>query len=301
MLPLVSMRTFTIGEVEQLCGIRAHTLRTWEQRYGLVRPGRTNGKTRIYSTDEVEDLLCFCLLNRNGYRISAIAAMSAADRKRAMEGLTESGQRKERAVHSLVVAMNRLDVSLLSNTLEESFLSWSLAEVTTQVIYPFLQKVDLLYEGRQRTAEHIVVGEVRKKLLWAIERTEGSLKTQKNVLLFVPHARQLDLLLLYLYFRFKSGGWNVVYLGTDVSSQNLDEMLRHESFDYLFTYAPLKSRNSFSKLSEMLSQLQPRSRLVVIDDGPLSKANQLPNTETVNRKDLEDYLLLLQGKQDGLK
>ncbi len=47
---------YSIGAVARMVGVPASTLRTWEERYGLVRPERSEGRQRLYSRDQVEQL-----------------------------------------------------------------------------------------------------------------------------------------------------------------------------------------------------------------------------------------------------
>ena len=66
---------YSIKDLERLTGIKAHTLRIWEQRYEILRPERTDTNIRFYNNDDLRRILNISLLNNNGYKISAIAKL----------------------------------------------------------------------------------------------------------------------------------------------------------------------------------------------------------------------------------
>ena len=68
---------YSIKDLERLTGIKAHTLRVWEQRYEILRPERTDTNIRFYNNDDLRRILNISLLNNNGYKISAIAKQVA--------------------------------------------------------------------------------------------------------------------------------------------------------------------------------------------------------------------------------
>ena len=70
------MSTYSIKDLEKLSGIKAHTIRIWEQRYHLIEPKRTPTNIRYYSDDDLVKLMNTSLLNQNGYKISKIAQLN---------------------------------------------------------------------------------------------------------------------------------------------------------------------------------------------------------------------------------
>ncbi len=69
------MNAFTIKDLENLTGIKAHTIRIWEQRYNFLKPKRTTTNIRYYSNDELKTILNIALLNKYGFKISHIDRM----------------------------------------------------------------------------------------------------------------------------------------------------------------------------------------------------------------------------------
>ena len=73
------MNQFSIRDIENLCGIKAHTLRIWEQRYKLFVPKRKQSQHRVYDNEDLKELLRVSFLYHNGHKISRIAKLSSAD------------------------------------------------------------------------------------------------------------------------------------------------------------------------------------------------------------------------------
>ncbi len=51
--PIPAKRYFTIGEVSELCGVKPHVLRYWEQEFTQLRPMKRRGNRRYYQHHEV--------------------------------------------------------------------------------------------------------------------------------------------------------------------------------------------------------------------------------------------------------
>lgn len=233
-------RTFAIKEIERLCGIKAHTIRTWELRYGVLQPSRRNTDRRHYTIEELEKALQLCLLNRKGFKISQLAPLSVPELSQKINGLFDVATQEAKAVHGLISCMYRLNVEGFENILDSCFVSLPLADAVEQVIYPFLQKVGLLFQGKRLTEEHLVVTLIRKKLLYAIEKTEARKTNGKKACLFLCGEHQLDLFLLFAFFKLKQQGYAVINLGADVTAKNLSEVVTMHQPEYLLTYCPKK-------------------------------------------------------------
>src|SRR5881275_3735244 len=97
--------SFTIRELESLSGIKAHTIRIWEQRYNFLKPSRTTTNIRNYSNDELKTLLTVALLNKYGYKISRIDQMHPTQRSDALLQLPHPDATTERLVNEMISHM----------------------------------------------------------------------------------------------------------------------------------------------------------------------------------------------------
>ena len=70
------MIKYSIKDLEKITGIKAHTIRIWEKRYGIVEPSRTLTNIRFYSDEDLRRLMNIAILNKYGYKISNIQSMN---------------------------------------------------------------------------------------------------------------------------------------------------------------------------------------------------------------------------------
>lgn len=285
------MRGFSISELEKFSGIKAHTLRTWEQRYGIPKPQRNIGNSRVYSIDEVRDILYIALLNRYGGKISVLTKLSSERLEQKTKLLSYDDSRQQLTVINMLISMYKMKVEAFENLLNSCFETWPVHAVINTVIYPFLKLTCLLWQGNKLPEEHLVVTVLRKKLIYAIERLGVSIKKDKTVLLFLTNTRQLDLALLYACYILTHAGVKVVYMGDDVSIENLGAVAQEVAPDYLFTYLPNKNCFRFDYLTNVLDEVSPRTRLVVIRRQEPSSVQQI--SDKVLSMNFDDALFFL--------
>jgi DNA-binding transcriptional MerR regulator len=287
------MKSFSIKELEVLCGIKAHTIRIWELRYAVFQPQRTNGNVRRYSIDELSKLSKLVLLNNSGYKASYVCKMTEGELQSVAGQLKLEHERMQRAIGELVIRMHKMDIRGFETQLDDCFLSWPPETVMDKIIFPFLSKVGLLCKGKQLSEEHLVVTAIRKKLLWSIERLDATPANAKTILLFLSNEKQLDLLLLYLYYHLKKDGWEVIYLGVNITLKNLEELLSIKQTDYLLTYLSQKQPISLDELSSRMKKLAPEAKLFVVDTGKPDEHPAYDNVTTASVSEAKELLSIL--------
>ncbi len=265
MLPISieSMKNFTINDLERFSGIKAHTLRIWERRYALVTPIRSAGNFRLYTLDELKKILNIALLKKNGYRISVLSKICAEDIENKIEQLSTDYIKWQKAINDLTINMYTLEPESFEWVLDELLLLWPIDILVEKIIFPFLNITNLLWTGNKLSEEHLVVTAIRKKLIFAIESCGLISNKDKTVLLFLPDRKQLDLGLLYSNYFLKRRGIRVLYLGNDVTIQNLKSIFHELSLSYLFTYLPQHHLFDTKELLECMSQYAPGCILII--------------------------------------
>ncbi|WP_121354336.1 MerR family transcriptional regulator [Flavisolibacter nicotianae] len=258
-----SVMEFGINDLERLSGIKAHTIRTWEQRYGIPKPAYRNGRTRIYNLDDLKLLLDIAILNSNGYKISTLANLSKEEIAQRIKVLNTDEDLYRKVINELFKVMYQLEPRDFESIIDQCFITWPCQIVMEEIVVPFLRKADLFWQGRQLTEEHLVVTVLRKKILSAIEKIEVPLKESRKILLFLSGSKQLDLALLYATFYIRHKGIEVIYMGNDVSLDNLSTILDTIKPDFLYTYFPRKSSFPFDKVACVINQKSPGTDMVV--------------------------------------
>ena len=137
------MSSYTIKDLEQISGIKAHTIRIWEQRYGFLQPQRTETNIRTYSADELKVILNVSLLNKYGYKISHIDKMTSAEIEDKIFGLNHLEAEKERVVNALIKDMVSLDMLAFEKQLDNYIAQRGIEKTITDIIFFFLELIQV--------------------------------------------------------------------------------------------------------------------------------------------------------------
>jgi DNA-binding transcriptional MerR regulator len=219
---------YSIKDLEKLSGIKAHTLRIWEQRYGILKPERTNTNIRLYSNQELKHILNIAILNNKGYKISRIAELSNEQIANEVIKVTEESSSNETVIDLLIIAMSEMDEDRFEKTVNTSILNIGFEETMNQVVYPFLKKIGIMWQaGAVAPAqEHFISNLVRQKLIVAIDSLIYKTNDpEQTFLLFLLEGELHEISLLYTYYLLKKGGKRVIYLGQSVPYNDLQSII----------------------------------------------------------------------------
>lgn len=228
---------YFIKDIENITGIKAYTLRIWEQRYNLLEPKRTDTNIRYYEEDDLKYMLNISILNNNGWKISKIAKMSREEVQRRTLAINEYNSKYEGQIKALSGAMISFDEAEFNKTLAINILKLGMEETMINIIFPFLEHVGLLWlSGSIHPAhEHFITNLIRQRLYVAIDQLGiGQEKGAKKYLLFVPAGENHDLSLLFAAYMLRSRRQSVIYLGTATPLEDLNSIFQMHSPDYLF-------------------------------------------------------------------
>lgn len=230
------MSTYSIKDLEQLSGIKAHTLRIWEQRYNLLSPKRTDTNIRFYDDADLKLILNVALLNDNGFKISKIASMENHEIREEVMKLTERSLTHDDQIHALTICMIEMDEERFDKILSTNILKLGFEQTMLNIIYPFMSKIGVLWQtGAINPAqEHFMSNLVRQKLIVAIDG-QVSLSSGKKFLLFLPEGELHEISLLFASYLIKSKGHKVIYLGQSTPNDDLLSVFKLHQPEYLMT------------------------------------------------------------------
>lgn len=221
-----------------MTGIKAHTLRIWEQRYNLFTPKRKESKHRYYDNDDLKALLQIAFLYHNGWKISRIAQLTP---DAIIEAVTateiNSSNYKITVLKLLDAAINfneKTFVELLNNLIEKV----GLEACVTQVCYPFLQRVGLLWMTNNiiPAQEHFSSYLIQHKIIAETDKLPEAADNQEAIALFTPDGEYHELPLLFINFLLRKNNWRTIYLGSDVKLQDLQKFDADTNISYLFLH-----------------------------------------------------------------
>ena len=181
------MSTYSIKDLEQLSGIKAHTLRIWEQRYNLLQPKRTDTNIRYYDDDDLKLILNVALLNDNGVKIRQMTSMSGNELREEVKKLTDRSLTNDDQIHALTICMIKMDEKRFDKILSTNILKLGFEQTMLNVIYPFMSKIGILWQtGAINPAQaNFISNLVRMKLIVAIDGQVPH-TGDKKFLLFLP-------------------------------------------------------------------------------------------------------------------
>jgi len=261
------MASYSIKELENLSGIKAHTIRIWEKRYGIIKPARTDTNIRYYCDNDLKRLLNIAILNRYGMRISDISKLSNPEMNEKVINVSSDSSNAESNIENLIVAMVEMDEYKFDRILSRYIMHEGFENSVIKVIFPFFQKIGLLWQtGSINPAhEHFVSNLFRQKLMVAIDNivvTES--QTAKKFLLFLPEAEYHELALLFYNYLIKKSGRLVYYLGSSVPFGDVVETSKMVNPDFLFTSLTSSlNKNEVIEYLNNLSQTFPFQKIFV--------------------------------------
>lgn len=235
------MGKYQIIELEQLVGVKAHTIRIWEKRYGIIKPHRTQTNIRYYDDEQVRKLLNVTTLLNSGYKISKVAALSE---KEITELISKLYQAPEEDVIStlfvsdLIASMLSFNEPAFEKTFSSSINRFGLYNGMLKVVYPFLQKVGLLWSTNEAmpVQEHFASSLIKRKLMAAIDGLPVFSKAKKSFLLFLPPDEWHEIALLFSEYIIREKGFKVTNLGQNVPVANIKKLTEAVTPTHLVTF-----------------------------------------------------------------
>jgi len=265
--------SFTIKDLENLSGIKAHTIRIWEQRYTFLKPNRTGTNIRVYSNDELKKLLNVALLNKFGFKISHIDKMNEGEMTDKILSLNQQEAMQDRIVNVLIQNMVDLDMESFETVLDDFITAKGIEKTISQIIFPFLEKIGILWLTNHivPAQEHLVSNIIRQKLIVGIENIRTTVKINKSVLLFLPDTEYHELGLLFMNYMLKAKGVCTIYLGCSIPLKDVEYLVRLKNPDYIYTHlTSVGPRFNFDRFIDNLGKSFPKIPVVI--------SGQLTNT-----------------------
>lgn len=232
------MGRYSIKDLEKLSNIKAHTLRVWEQRYGIIQPKRTDTNIRYYDDADLRLILNIAFLNRNGQKISKIAEMTHDEIRDMVVNISDSNLEFPNQVNALVISMVNLNEERFEKIISTNTLQFGFEKTMMNIVYPFLSRIGILWQtGSINPAhEHFITNLIRQKLVVAID---GQITPQnpdaKKFALFLPEGEQHELSLLFAAYIIKSRHNRVIYLGTSLPLKDLEMIVDVYNPDYILS------------------------------------------------------------------
>lgn len=260
------MSSYTIKDLEKISGIKAHTIRIWEQRYKFLQPQRTETNIRSYSAEELKVILNVSLLNKYGFKISHIDKMSSEQMEEKIMALSQLDAQKERVVNALIKEMVGLNMVAFERQLDLYIGQKGIEKTITEIIFPYLERVGILWVTNHinPAQEHLATNIVRQKIILGIEKLPPLVNYTKRIVLFMPEGEYHELGILYVHFLLKQRGVYVDYLGANVPMVDLKYLTEMRKIDYLYCHITSPAKNfKLDKFFSNLATINPQTPIIL--------------------------------------
>lgn len=232
------MSNYSIKDLEQLSGIKAHTLRIWEQRYNIINPKRTDTNIRTYDDKDLKLVLNIALLKDHDFKISEIAKLSLEEVSKKVLAISDKLLNYPDQIHALTIAMIDIDEERFEKIMATNILQFGFENTMINIIYPFLSRIGTLWiTGSIGPAqEHFITNLIRQKLIVAIDGQIIKPNEQtKKYILFTPEGEFHEIPLLFANFILRARNNKVIYLGQSMPFSELEFICNLHKPDYLFS------------------------------------------------------------------
>ena len=248
---------YTIKDLEQLTGIKAHTLRIWEKRYNIVTPKRTDTNIRYYTDEDVKKLLNVSILNHHGIKISMLASMSHSELVDNIIAVCNKTTDAGSHIENLVVSMIDMNELKFEKDLNKLIISQGFEDTFTRIIIPFFNKIGILWQiGAVHPAqEHFITNLIRQKMIVAIDSVipTSTPAHPKTFILYLPERELHEIGLLFASYIIQKAGHKVIYLGQMVPYVDLKRVTAAIPFEGLLTV--ITSSLSLQNVQEHINTL----------------------------------------------
>jgi DNA-binding transcriptional MerR regulator len=288
---------YSIKDLENLSGIKAHTIRIWEKRYGIVQPGRTDTNIRFYTNEDLRRLLNISMLTQYGFKISAISQMKDDEIAEKIAGLS-IGARTNIYEERLLLSLINLDEELFNKAFMDIMMAEGFEQTIIRHIFPFFHRIGIMWQiGTINPAqEHFISHLIRNKIIVATERiSRPADPAQGTALLFLPENELHEIGLLFYNYVLRARGFKTIYLGQSVPYDSLDRIIAACDFAFVVTNLtnPLPAED-FLHFSGLLCHAVPGVNVYFTGPIPENIDEKLP----ANALFKKDLLFLLGLKED---
>jgi DNA-binding transcriptional MerR regulator len=294
------LNRYSIKDLEHICGIKAHTLRIWEQRYNILEPKRTDTNIRWYDADDLKLILNISFLNNHGVKISKIAKLSPDELRRQVRSIAESSVSFPDQIQALTFAMIDLDEVQFEKIISSNILRFGLEKTMVNIIFPFLSQIGILWQtdSINPAQEHFITHLIRQKLIVAIDAQQNNYAPSiKKFLLFTPEGELHELSLLFANYLVRSRGLRSIYLGQSLPLNDVFTISDVHKPDFVFTIiTSVPSNEDVEPYLKKLASGLPHGKVIVT--GYQVTSQEIPPIDNLQIiKNMSEFIELLKLNQ----
>lgn len=277
--------TYSIKDLENLTGIKAHTLRIWEKRYQILSPKRSSSNIRYYDVDDLRKILNINLLYGQGHKISKIALLNEHQIiTEVQEVLTIQQSTQDQKYKTLLQSIIEMDIEAIENSLSILYDEMGMIDLYLNVIRPLLIRIGELWQLKTINIghEHLFSNALRSFILSKTSALVSIKQLNKSVLILLLKNEQHELPILFYHYILKDIGWDCIYLGQDVPIHDLELVYHQTKPDMVLTsmISHTNIKQFQNRLDELLA-IVPNHQLCLSGANVITHQSEIPNKVNV--------------------
>lgn len=231
---------YSIKDLENISGIKAHTIRIWEKRYNILEPMRTDTNIRYYDFSSIQRLMNITLLHNHGYKISKISQYASENIPNLVKETITNKTYKSHAINAFKIAMLDFNSDAFHKSYDQLLSDKTFSTIFTEVFVPLLNEIGILWQTNTITAahEHFICNLIKQKLAVELEKVQqfSKITHEKVFVLFLPALETHDLGIKYLNYEIAKNGYKVIYLGENIEIDDLQQIAQQNDNPVFLTY-----------------------------------------------------------------
>ena len=232
---------FSIKDLENISGIKAHTIRIWEKRYQLLRPERTDTNIRRYSLNNLRELLNITLLYNHGFKISKIASLDQDEIPIMVREIALKSNSEQVTINAFKLSMVNFDTVLFDATFDEIILQNDFEFVFINIFMPLMKELGILWQTNaiSPSHEHFITNLIKQKIHIQTELLQKEYIPQHNnkvFVLYLPEDEIHELGILFLNYFILNHGYRTIFLGQSLQTESLETLLSFNGHLCFVTY-----------------------------------------------------------------
>tara|TARA_B100001564_G_scaffold19142_1_gene14562 strand:+ start:194 stop:1117 length:924 start_codon:yes stop_codon:yes gene_type:complete len=240
---------FSIKNLENISGIKAHTIRIWEKRYKLLSPERTDTNIRKYSLESLRKLLNITLLYKKGFKISKIANLEPENVPQIVRQIALENNSENISINALKLAMVNFDVGMFDSKYKILLENKGFEYVFFNIFIPLMTELGILWQTGAicPSHEHFVTSLIKQKIHVQTEKIQNKKfikELSPKFVIFLPDNEIHELSILYLNYLILSKGFQTIFLGQSILIKSLNTLLSQNEELHFITYITVQPAKS---------------------------------------------------------
>ncbi len=256
------LNVFSIKDLENFSGIKAHTIRIWEKRYSILEPNRTDSNIRTYSETELKKILNVSYLNRNGLKISKIALLDEDELTQRVMTVNSRHDNLDKDFQPGKILMSaiRFNEDLFKEALMPFIKKEGLEKSYSKYLHLLLEKARILWQtgSLSRAQEQFVRNTIKQIIIIEDNLLVPSTNRSKPSVAMINTSDNLtDNNFLFYKYVLKKRGYDVIFTGGILPASEVIEIHKIKPFEYLIVNSGVfdfeeKKLTYFSKIGKAL-------------------------------------------------